>query len=381
MRRPISMVGYGVVLLTLVLSMPNTPRQTGPAQTALPLPNSSQQKSAQQQSNAAPTSKIRTQVNEITTPVTIVDRKGNFVLDVPEKDFHVFDNGVEQHIDRWGLDDHPLALALVIETSSHVAVMARTIHRASIVFTQVVMALSGEAAVISYGDSVDIRQGFTRDHDAVEKAIEGLKFNTDGMRLYDGMWEGAQLLEKEPADCHRVLLVIGEAQNGGSKHKLDDVLEEAQKANISIYTIGLSSTAADLREDPVPHDPDDDLGVTSGGNPVPDATTGTPEGVGGAGCLLCVAIWLVQRATHEKKNHAMEAAVTSTGGAYYHPFKDHTIAHALDEIGNELHSQYVLSYQLQGEAQPGVHEIEVRISRPHVKVRSRLGYYVARPIR
>jgi VWFA-related protein len=348
------------------------PQSSAPSQTTPP-----QQTPRQNGKTPLPGGTIHTQVNEITTPVTLEDKKGKFLLGLEQKDFHVFDNGVEQQINRWGMDNHQLALALVVETNSHVGMMAKQIHGTGIVFTDMVMALSGEATVISYGDTVDMRQAFTNDHDAVEKAVEGLKFKDDGMRLYDGMWQGTEMLEKQPDSSHRVLLVIGEAQDGGSKHKLDDILAQAQKANITIYTIGLSSTAADLRADPVPHSPDDDLGVSSGGNPVPQASTTTPLGVGGDACFLCVAVFLVQRVTHQKKNHAMAAAVQSTGGAYYHPFKDHNIQYALNAIGNELHSQYILSYQLQGTAQPGIHEIEVRVDRAHVTVRTRLGYYLA----
>jgi VWFA-related protein len=310
--------------------------------------------------------------------VTVQDKKGNFLLGLTEKDFHVFDNGVEQHINRWSLDDNPLALALVIETSSHVDMMAGEIRSNGIVVTETLMAADGEATVIGAGDTVELLQPFTSDHDAVEKTIQHTRFSDDNMHLYDAMFEGALMLEKQPDTSHRVLLVIAEAQDGGSKHKLDDVLRVAQRANISIYTIGLSSTAADLREDPVPHDPDDDLDVTSGYNPPPQ-TGMTSPGVGGSACLLCLAIWMTQRVWHIKKSHAMAAAVAFTGGAYYHPFKDRNIQFNLSRIADELHSQYVLSYQLQGPAQPGVHQIEVRVERPHVKVRARLGYYLAPP--
>lgn len=337
--------------------------------------NASQQNPPQQNSKTpSPAGTIHTQVNEITTPVTVEDKKGNFLLGLTKDEFHVFDNGAEQQINRWGMDDHQLALALVVETSSHVDMMAKEIHGAGIVFTDMVMALSGEAAVVSYGDTVDVRQAFTSDHDAVERAVQGLQFKDDGMRLYDGMWQGTLMLEKQPADSHRVLLVIGEAQDGGSKHKLDDILAQAQKANITIYTIGLSTTAADLRDNPVKDAADEE------GAPLPaEMEAPTASGADNAMCFLCVAVFLVQRVTHEKKNHAMAVAVQSTGGAYYHPFKDRNIQYALNAIGNELHSQYVLSYQLQGAAQPGIHEIEVRVDRSHVVVRARLGYYLAAP--
>lgn len=334
---------------------------------------------AQAATQNKPQGTIHARVNEITTPVTVEDKKGNFLLGLAEKDFHVFDNGVEQHINRWSLDDRPLALVVVVETSSHVDMMAREIRSNGIVVAETLMAADGEAAVITAGDAANLLQPFTRDHDAVEKAINGLRFRDANMRLYDAMFAGALLLAQRPDTSHRVLLVIAEAQDGGSKHKLGDVLQVAQRANISIYTIGLSSTAADLRSDPV-----EDAEIEEDKEKSIVATTedpiAAPGAAGGGGMdLLSVAVFLVQRVTHIRKSHAMAAAVAFTGGAYYHPFKDRNIQINLSQIAGELHSHYVLSYQLQGPAQPGIHQIEVRVERPHVKVRARLGYYLAPP--
>lgn len=333
----------------------------------------------QQQSKAAQAPKIRTQVNEVTTPVTVTDKKGRFLLDIPEKEFHVFDNGVEQHINRWGVETQRLDIAIVVESSGHVSMMAPTIHKSAIIMTQMLMAISGEAAVISYGDTVEVRQPFTEDHDAVESSIANLKFTDDGMGLYDAMWQAALLLEKQSSECRRVLLVIGEAQDQGSTHKLGEILQQAQLANISIYAIGLSSTMADLRAD-------SESGSTSQSSPFPPgvqavpSAPGTPPGVNeggvGGGDFVYAAVWLVERATNQKKNHALEAAVVSTGGEYFHPKKDRAIQTALNQIGNDLHSQYVLSYQLQGPPLPGIHQIKVTVSRPNAIVRARLGYYL-----
>src|SRR6185437_7698092 len=337
------------------------------------------QSSQQQQSKAAQEPKIRTPVNEITTPVAVTDKKGRFLLDIPEKEFHVFDNGVEQHINRWGVETQRLDIALVIESSGHVSMMAPTIRKSAIIVTQMLMAISGEAAVVSYGDTVDVRQPFTKDHDAVESSIANLKFTDDGMRLYDAMWQAALLLEKQPTECRRVLLVLGEAQDHGSTHKLGEILQQAQLANISIYAIGLSGTIADLRADSENGSTSQSSPFPPGVQPVPSAP-GTPQGVNeggvGGGDFVYAAVWLVERATNQKKNHALQAAVVSTGGEYFHPKKDRAIQTDLNQIGNELHSQYVLSYQLQGPAVPGIHQIKVIVSRPNAIVRARLGYYL-----
>jgi VWFA-related protein len=150
-----------------------------------------------QDRSKAPTTKnhVRVVTNEIIVPVTVTDAAGEFVLDLGQKDFHVFDDGVEKTIDHWDLGGDPLAVALVIDTSSRLHVFAPVIHSIASIFTETVMALDGEAAVITYDSSVEIRQSFTPDHHAVEKAIMETKFDAPEMSLYDGMAQALDLLQ------------------------------------------------------------------------------------------------------------------------------------------------------------------------------------------
>ena len=85
-------------------------------------------------------------------PVTVFDKQGAPVLDLTQNDFHVFDNGAEQTIDHWDMGGDPLAVALVLETSSHIAMMAPVIRGMGSIFTETVMALNGD------GDGDHLRQ-------------------------------------------------------------------------------------------------------------------------------------------------------------------------------------------------------------------------------
>jgi VWFA-related protein len=190
---------------------------------------------------------IRVRANEVVAPVSVTDKTGEVVLDLSRNDFHVFDDGVEQTIVHCDLGGDPLAVALTIETSSHIRMMAPVIHSIGSIFTETVMALNGEAAVITYDETVDVPQSFTQDHDAVEKAISKAEFRASEMRLYDGMAKAVQLLKTQPSAYRRIMLVVGESQDYSSEAKLGQVLREAQLANIMIYAIGPSSTTADLR--------------------------------------------------------------------------------------------------------------------------------------
>jgi VWFA-related protein len=194
--------------------------------------------------------RIRTHVNEVVVPVTVTDKKGELVLDLSESDFHVFDAGVEQKIDRFDLDGDPLAVALVIESSAHIEAMASVIHSIGNIFTETVMALSGQAAVITYDSTVEVRQPFTQDHDAVEKAISKIEFQTPERKLYDGMAKGVEMLKDQPSTYRRIMLVIGESQDYSSETNLRQVVRSAHLADIVIYAVGPSSTTADLRGGP-----------------------------------------------------------------------------------------------------------------------------------
>ena len=323
--------------------------------------------------------KIRVSTSEVVVPVTVLNDQGELVLDLAQKDFHVFDNGVEQPIDHWDLGGDPLAVALVLETSSHIQMMAPVIRGMGSIFTETVMALSGEAAVITYDSTVEVRQPFTADHDAVERAIQNVDFDAPEMRLYDAMGTAVDLLKTQELKFRRVMLVVGESQDLASDSKLALVLRDAQLANVSIYAVGPSTTTADLRfgrgafggdnqpvivlPKPLPsiyrHGP----GVDPMGRPYFDVVT--------------AAMWLIMRGINEVKNHQLELAVAATGGVHYRAIRDSTIRSALDQIGGELHAQYVIAYTPASERTAGFHTITVTVARPNTSVRARPGYFVA----
>jgi VWFA-related protein len=326
--------------------------------------------------------KIQVHTEEVIAPVTVLDKQGGPVLDLTQKDFHVFDNGVEQTIDHWDLGGDPLAVALVIETSSHIEMMAPVIHGMGSIFTETVMALNGEAAVITYDSTVEVRQAFTHDHDDVQQAIAQVKFEAPEMRLYDAMAEAVEQLKTRPVNYRRVMLIVGESQDIASDAKLGLVLRDAQLADIAIYAIGPSSSTADLRFGAKPpnrgikYPPGVITGPTRPGAMQIPGNGGSP---GGTLDLMPVVVWLITRGTNELSNHQLAVAAAATGGVHYRALRDRTVRTALDQIGSELHAQYIVSYAPSGERTAGFHEIKVTVTRPNVTVRTRLGYFVAVP--
>ncbi|MGH9709036.1 MAG: VWA domain-containing protein [Candidatus Acidiferrales bacterium] len=327
---------------------------------------------------------FRVRVTLVTLPVAVSNNAGQPVLNLAQKDFQIFDDGLPQQITYFDQGGDPLSIVLVLETSSRVAPLLPEISKTGIIFTQMVMAGTGEAAVIGYNDEIDLLRSMTTDSDRVLNAIRHIKVGLDGARLYDAMDRAEDLLEKEPAERRRIIIVMGEKNDSGSETKLGLVLRRAQLANISIYTIGLSSTAAEFRKTPEPAKP---IEVSPPGTypepPVP-GTAQTPDSLkeqmgGNSAALLPVIIWLVQHGANALGQNSLALASQGTGGLHLRTFKDRSIEKAMNEIGNDLHGEYLIAYHPPGDEPYGYHNIEVRVTQPKLKIRTRPGYYLAPP--
>jgi VWFA-related protein len=334
--------------------------------------------------------KLKVQVALVNMPVTVRNAKGDMVNDLDAKDFRITDNGVEQKISHFDLGGDPLSLVILIETSSRIEPLMPGMRKTGILFTQTVMGPEGEAAVVGFNDAVDKLQDFTSDGDTIENVVANLKTGTSGSKLYDAMAVGVDMLSgrmpQPTADRpgrRRVMLVMSETVDAGSEAKLGEVLRKAQLANVTIYSVGLSTTRSELKGKPRDNQPTPIAPPGIMTLPAPPGTVQTPAGQDIANAsgvdLLGLAIWAVQHADNKVKDHAMEVACVATGGAHLSTYKDRTIEKVIDEIGGELHSQYTISYAPSDSDAIGYHEIKVDVDRKNLKVRTRPGYYVAPP--
>jgi VWFA-related protein len=334
--------------------------------------------------------KVKVQVALVNTPVTVRDARGEMVHDLEARDFQIADNGVTQQISHFDMGGDPISLVILMETSSRIEALLPQVRKTGILFTQTVMGPSGEAAVVGFNDSVDKLQDFTTNGDLIENTIAHLGEGTSGSKLYDAMAVGVEMLSGRPeatADKpgrRRVLMILSEATDAGSDAKLGEVLRNAQLANVTIYSVGLSTTRAELQAKPKDTRPQ----LTPPGTfPLPPqpGTPQTPTSEAnryGNIDILAAAVWAVQHVHNQIKDHALEVAAAATGGAHLSTFKDRSIEKAIDEIGGELHSQYTISYTPTGADAPGYHEIKVNVVRndaKNLKVRARPGYYLAVP--
>jgi VWFA-related protein len=332
--------------------------------------------------------KVKVQVALVNTPVTVRNARGEMVHNLEARDFQITDNGAGQQISHFDLGGDPISLAILMETSSRIEALLPEIRKTGILFTQTVTGPTGEAAVVAFNDSVDKLQDFTANSDLIENTIAHLGEGTSGTKLYDAMAVGVEMLSGRPLGTadkpgrRRVLLIVSEATDAGSEAKLGEVLRQAQLANVTINSVVLATTRAELQAKPKPPQrPNLPVGTMPPRPGVPETPTSEENRYGNID-LMAAAVWAVQHIHDAVKDHPLELAATATGGAHLATYKDRSIEKAIDEIGGELHSQYTISYTPTGADRPGYHEIKVRLVQAKLrdlKVRARPGYYLAAP--
>jgi VWFA-related protein len=327
---------------------------------------------------------IRVRVELVSAPVVVRNDKGEIIEDLDQTNFRLFDNGTEQKIDHFDMGSDPLSIVLLVETSTRVSPMLPAIQKAGIIFSQNILGEFDEAAVISFGTAVNRVQDFTGDRDRVDKVIKNLDDGGSGAKLYDAMAAAVRMLGQRPADRRRVIVAITEASDRGSAAKLGGVLQQAQLENITIFTVGLSTTAAEFRTDPrgsatpSPTPPGIYTGAPTRGEPQSPSNPGL--GQEPSGDLLALGVWAVQHGANLVRGHALEVATSATGGEHIATMRDKGIEAGLDKIGGELHAQYTLSYHPTGNSPYGYHEIRVEVDRPKAIVRTRPGYYLPQDV-
>jgi VWFA-related protein len=338
--------------------------------------------------------KISARVTLVNTPVTVRDANGTMLHDLDEKDFVITDNGVRQKITHFDVGGDPVSLVILVETSSRIDSFLPQLRKTGILLSEQVMGPEAEAAVIGFDDSLKTLQGFTRSHDAIEAAFSGLKTGESGVCLFDAMSAGVEMLsgrrrptKETPVPGRRVLLIISEALDTGSDARLGEVLRRAQLENVTIFSVGLSTTRAELQSKPRENAPTPITPPGTYGMPGPPGTVPTPGAGNNQGFdLVALAQVLVEHTKSAATKHSLEVGAVATGGGYYSTYKGRSIESAIDEIGGELHSQYMISYEPKSRSEDsqdfGYHQISVSLvadKAPGKKITARPGYYIPPP--
>jgi Ca-activated chloride channel homolog len=277
-----------------------------------------------------PTFSVESQL--VVLHVTVKDRAGGYVTDLPREAFRVLEEGRAQAL-RFSTDtDTPITLGLLIDNSWSMAPNRRLLLAGAAAFAEA-MRPQDELFALAFNETVSsaLPAGtpFTSDSELIHAALEGSITARGQTALYDAISAGLGHLRRGTRE-RKVLVVVSDGGDNASRATRESAIRQAQESNAVIYTIALV----------------DPLGAR-GGNPA----------------------WLKELAQ-------------ASGGESFRPKDARGIADALRAIVESIRHTYTLGYVSDDTARGGpFRSVRVVVTAPsgrQLVVRARAGYVAGR---
>ncbi len=320
--------------------------------------------------------KITVTTSVVIAPTTVRDRKGDFIDGLQVQDFQLYDNNKLQTI-RADVKDEPLSLVVAVQKSFNMGDILPKIQRIGPMLNDLLAGQDGEVALIAFDHRIQTVQDFTNETTKVSEALKNIKPGSSNHAVVDAEMAAIRMLRKRPVDRQRVLLLVAERNDKGSESRIREALEEAEFANVRIFSIDISTLVAQITGEPMPPRPP---AVPITAEHVPAGAPLTPTTIDqnyylGSVIPLFMDIFRGTKSLFIENN--LDVFTRFTGGTEYNFVSEKSLEKAVQGIAQEMHSQYLLSYTPNNQTEGGFHEIRVVVNRAGLEVRTRPGYYVA----
>jgi len=300
--------------------------------------------------DAPPT--IKVDVDVVNILFNVRDKRSGLIGNLTKDDFTIFEDGKQQDIRYFNREtDLPLTIGLLIDVSASQMNLIDIEKNAADQFFNNVIRPKDLAFLISFGADAELLQDYSSSPKLLRKGLEGLQVNSDvgglnpgpvptmshphGTILYDAVYLAAHDQLKGQVG-RKVLVLITDGEDQGSRYTIKQAVEAAQKADALIYSFFYVDRAFYRQNG----------GMIFGG--------------GNAGALRQMS--------------------DNTGGHVFQIDRKMTLQNAFDELNSEMRSQYAIAYIPSNPAKDGsFRRIEIRTGNKDWKVQARKGYYAIKP--
>jgi VWFA-related protein len=260
-------------------------------------------------------------VNRVVLWLSATDKKGNFITDLAQEDFRVFEDGREQQILEFYREDRPIRMAILLDSSGSMKEKLPEVHDAAASFVDTLRE-EDQALLIDFDDKVFLVEELTSDHERLKKAITSTEA-IGGTAVYDVLHAAYRKIGQ--LDGRKAVVLLSDGDDTASQFGFKRVLEEAKSNSAMIYSIGL--------------------------------------GGGGQG----------------PRKSVLKDFSDYTGGRPYFVKKASELGQVYQRIAEELRTQYYIAYSTTNDEWDGRWmKLEVRSERDDLDLRARRGYFAVR---
>jgi len=313
-------------------------QQMPPAEPPLPLPKTHTE-----------TTTLRVTANEVLVPTLVEKPGGGVVYGLKPRDFVLEDNGVPQKIRvQEEMDTAPVALVVAVELGGVGVLEFNKLAKLGPLLDLFLSDGKGEAALVGFDSKPHLICDFTHSSDEVNIALKNLEAGNGGDAILDSVSYAVDLLETQPKDYRRVLLLISEERDHGSRHiKPAQLIEKIGKSDVLVLSVSYSPASAELAHDIKDNGDDRMMSMIS-------------------------TLFMVVQAF--KKNVAKEVAHMS-GGEYNTFTGEKGFEKRVVESAKRARNRYLITFS-PSDPTPGLHTIRVRLAEDYgARVVARANYW------
>jgi VWFA-related protein len=331
---------------------------------------------AQQPPEEAETPIFRQEVVNIQVPVTVRDAKGNFVNGLAPVDFQLLDQGVPQPV-KLDVASYPISLVIAVQTDSTARQILPTVQKTASLFTPLVAGETGEIAVLGFDHMIRVHTPFTSNQEEIKAGFAKLKPGSAQHHLDDAAMEGVRMLARQGKNRKKVLILISETRDKGSAVTPRDVMTQAELSDVQIYAVSMNHLLNQLTTQAEPNRPNPTPPEFRGTLPMGVMRTGTTDAQHNMGNYTPIFKEIFALVKGIFVPNSLEVYTKFTGGREQNFASLSGLEEAIHEIGEEVHSQYLLTFAPTAQ-EGGYREIEVRVlTSPNYKITARPGFWIA----
>jgi Ca-activated chloride channel homolog len=274
---------------------------------------------------AAPRSTLRVDTTLVLVPVSVNDPLGRPVSGLEKDNFRLFEDKVEQTISQFAMDDEPIAVGLVFDTSGSMGEKLGRSRMAAAEFFKIANP-EDEFFLVEFDNIPRLEVPLTQDTGRIESQL-AFSRSKGSTALLDAIYIALHEIKGSKKN-KKALLIISDGGDNHSRYTLREVNNVVVESDALIYSIGVFGGAA------------------------------SPEEVGGPELLSRIS---------EQTGGRLLYAVASD------------LPDIAKKIGLELRNRYVLGYAPKNQARDGkYHRIQVKVIAPRglpaLRAHWRLGY-------
>jgi VWFA-related protein len=277
-------------------------------------------------------------IRRVRLPITVTDKKGNFVSGLSSGDFLVTEDKIAQQIESFTTEENnnlPLYVAVLMDTSPSTAGKLKFEQESAKNFIYTVARPRRDRILFAtFDDQIRLRQDFTDRVELLDRAVDAINKTGEKTALYDAIWQFCD--EKmRSAQGRRALVVITDGDDTYSRADLNDAIDIAQRTETTLFAI---STKAGL----------------SGA--VPGVEAGQVK---------------------DKGDKDLERMCEETGGAAFFTGDMLSLERSFTKIARELRSQYLITYRPTNDRYDGSYRrVDVKLTngRENLRLRTKKGY-------